>query len=335
MSPPFSHLGTLGLLQALHHLLHTHDPVATPSLQELWCISGAASSLYVFDPTLNLPDARGHLEDFHPSGDLFSNYGVFEALAYTTGWDLKEINFISRTDLLSLVSFELARGRPVLSLGLGRSLLTPALIRGMDASHAAPVWQVQYATEPAPQAFDTAQMTWAQPQMADEEIWRNWCLIARPGARPEWAASLDKSRMQLLKWTVSHMHNPREFFHETQLNYATGIAALHTLERMAKNPQSPAHSDYLTFTLHRLHTAWSALADRLPSWASEGVHSPDLSCSSPTTLADALSQAADHYTHAASCIHQPAHTQFDPLIHHIQAATDALNLAVSTITTPL
>ena len=334
--PAASHLGLLGLLKMFHGLLLAYDPQGTPSLQELWCIGGAACGLYVFDPLLNLPNAQGQLEDFHPSGEIFSNYGIFESLAYTTGWDIKEINFIPRADLLALVSFELQHHRPVLTLGLGRGLLTPALILGTDATQGTPLWQVQYAGEPAPLAFDTAQMAWAQPGAADEEIWRNWCLLVRPGQRPAWAASLPKCRMQLLKWTMSHMTRKREFFHETQLNYATGIAALQTLKRMASAPRSEAHDAYLTLVLDRLHTGWSALAAQLPLWAASVEAAPDLECNDLPALHQALSEAADRYAQAASCLgSSPEQVRFEPAIQLASGIPQALAGALGTIVTPL
>ena len=113
--------GTAGLCQALAAMMSIDQtPDEAMHWQQLWCVSSGALSQYVYDYQIN--PAYDPERYFSKAGQLFSNWGLFEALGYYTGWEIKEFNHISQQDYWALLSFELSEGRPVLTIGLDGSL---------------------------------------------------------------------------------------------------------------------------------------------------------------------------------------------------------------------
>lgn len=283
--------GTAGLCQALAAMMSLGQaPDEAMSWQQLWCISSGALCQYVYDYEIN--PAYEPERYFSKAGQLFSNWGLFEALGYYTGWEIKEFNHISQQDYWALLSFELSQGRPVLTVGLDGPL-DPVLIVGCEEAMASRTAHVLRAGASAPEAVPMWAMANAQ---GDHEAFSNWLVVARPGERTPWSGSLTKQRLRTLRWVTQHARRLKEFFHETRENYAPG---LHGFERasalIAQAPTIPGAPEFWLEHIRLMSLGRQAASSCLTLWADEIVGVEDVHVISQADAQAALLEAAAAY----------------------------------------
>jgi hypothetical protein len=284
---------------------HTLDDLAT--------LSSAALAAYVWDPTLNPPTEPPC--PFDASGELFSNYGVFEAIGYATGLQVCEVNNLTPQDWRALVMFELSEDRPVLTMGL-HGPLEPTLILDAKLERRVMTLTVLRAGQ-----TDTEQVT-LKPQenpQGDSEDFVHWMVFVREGERPDWAPSVGRLRVDLLRWMAKHSHQRKEFFHETRANYAPGLHALTVFARLltdelptlldADAPPREALAAYLRNHLAQLALGRATASRAAVRWADLLDRYPDVVCDDLSATRAALLEAASQWGATAAILEGLAPTQ--------------------------
>gem|GEM_PF-4326828 len=295
MMPFVLHDGLFGLVQSVSHAMQfaAKDSAAkncvTPAeLDELLLVSGAAFRNY-------MPEfAAGDPQEFHPDHlvKYVCNWGAFESLSYYYGWDFKEFLTLNLSDFWKLLQFEIASGRPVVTLD-GENSLRPMLVIGYAIEKIAKAGDegktkirlrksldVLRAGAHAVETIDMSDVESFQP---DTPELKNWMLIARPSVQPEYAPNPQYLRMRVLRWAVSHAKNRRELSHEFGRQYASGhrafeafLAHLDALAAVAPDPKEGAldsrDPDWAQFArahAEELSRARAAAGRRLRIWAQE------------------------------------------------------------------
>ncbi|MEM1349524.1 MAG: hypothetical protein AAGI01_13255, partial [Myxococcota bacterium] len=164
-------------------------------VDELLCVTSVAIKNYVYDPDLN--PAYEPPRHFARTAELFTNYGVFESFGHFTGWQIQEFNGLTPDDFFDVVRFELSEGRALLSIGIDGTY-DPHLIVGASELGRDAVAPAGFA-RPGQRALEVARHPDTRTSCdftardhakhPDDEVFRNWLVVARPGARPEWSRS--------------------------------------------------------------------------------------------------------------------------------------------------
>ncbi len=295
--------GRLGMVDAICFIGRIEDPA---TIDDLATLSSAASAAYVWDPAINPPQEPAL--PFNPSGELFSNYGVFESLAYATGLQVCEVNHLTPQDWRGLVQFELAEDRPVLTLGL-RGALTPALI--IDATLERRAMHLKVLRAGAAQAEEVTLTSQENPQ-GDSEDFVHWMVFVREGQRADWAPSIGRLRLDMLRWLARHSHSAKEFFHETRANYAPGLAAQATMARLLRDelpaqlredaPPRAQLTAYLNDHVAQLAQGRATAARALLRWADELGDWEDTPIRDLEAGRAALRDAAAHWSATAAVL---------------------------------
>lgn len=200
--------GLTGLVQAV--AISAASQGAKPDVDEWLVASSAAFSTYVYDPALNMY-AEG--AEFSRDGDFFSNYGALEALGYFSGWYGKDVNGATDEDFWKLIRFELASGRPLVSVGFGTDDVV--VLTGYREGKGARV--VTVSNGRSSHEFDLMS---GRPQ-GESENFVNYVVAVRPGDRG--LLALERQAAGVLQWAVRHAFAGKEFLHETRENYAPGL----------------------------------------------------------------------------------------------------------------
>lgn len=297
-------LGTSGLLGGLAQMMEAQG-VAAPGLDELWCVTGAAFSNYVFEPEYNPVEerARGFCEE----GELFSNYGTIESFGGYTGMEVREFNFLSAEDFTKLVAFELMQGRAVLTMGI-EGPRQPQLITGIDAG--AQHRKVRVVDAAGPERWlDIWGLDSAQ---GDDEDFVNWCVIMRFGERSVWSLSHNKLRINAVRWAIKHGQARKEFFHETRINYAPGLRGLESMSAqlgaLVGAELSAGWRRYLGAHVRGLIEGSEAIVARLPAWCDDLLEDEAISVRDEVALRESAEQAVRAYEAGAAALsgHAPA-----------------------------
>jgi hypothetical protein len=279
---PGFHTGLEGMVEATQWMMRRQaedEGDVRLDLDECICLSGMGFAHYLYRPGLNLYHDDPSVLQWE-LGALFCNYGVFESLGYFCGFEIQEFDGVPVTDFFKLVAFEIAQGRPVLTLGIG-DRAQPALIVGYDLGVECRRLRVVHARDdldsaaPTRERVETIDVTEHESVQGELEHFHNWSVIVRRGERPDWGASSMRQRLDVLRWAVRHARNQKEFFHETRVNYATGLRAWSALEDLAGRITDPERERdereslgrYLTQHLRQLECARRAAAGRLERWA--------------------------------------------------------------------
>src|SRR5690554_5459051 len=119
--------GLYGLIQTVHEAMRRAADAGAPApeLDELLLMSGVAFKSYM--PEFEAADPHAFQPDH--LGKYVCNWGAFEGLGYYYGWDLKEFLTLNILDFWKLLQFEIASGRPVVTLDARRGL-PPMLVLG-------------------------------------------------------------------------------------------------------------------------------------------------------------------------------------------------------------
>jgi hypothetical protein len=226
---------------------------ASVDVDDLVCISGAAFSNYVFDPDCNRHEEEPR--EYSELAEYFSNYGPWESITYDTGWEIRELNALPSAEVLKVVAFELAAGRPIVTLD---ERLEPDIVVGYQISVDERLVRTARGT-----TFDLSEGS----LQGDAPVFENWMLLVRPGERPEWAASTVRQRINVLRWAVEHSENHREFFQETRENYAPGLRGVQRFRAFLEDLTQPEAVAYAERYVARLAAARAAAGAVLPRWA--------------------------------------------------------------------
>jgi hypothetical protein len=305
VSSPPSDGGLVGVIEAVHAALDAEMDDA-PSAQELLCMSGVAFKNYVFEPEFN--QFEDPVRAFSSEAHFVCNYGPFESLAYFTGYDIKEFNGISRDDFWKLLRFELASGRPVVSMGM-KGALQPLVVTGYDESDKVPKVTVRRARSQTPEDVD---LTGEAEMQADHPSFSNWLVIVRTGEAAEWTPSANRQRLRVLRWAESHAQRPKEFSQETRENYAPGLGGFDAFQRFLEAHDAedfvdePLH-DYLLTHIEELARGRRAAATRLPRWGEELRGDEDIALANADAIVAAFSTLAGSYADVA----EPLETWLD------------------------
>lgn len=290
--------GFTGMLEGLSLILGLEYGDEAPDLREMLCVSGVAFKNYVFEPEFN--QFEDPVPEFSKEASFVCNYGPFESLAYYTGYDIKEFNGISRDDFWKLLRFELASGRPVVTMGL-KGPLQPALVTGYDESDRSPIATVARARSSESEDVD---LTGERYMQGENESFRNWLVIARPGEQSEWTPSANRQRLRVLRWADTHAERPKEFSQETRENYAPGLSGFNSFQNFLERHESADFDatemvDCVVTHVEELGVGRRAAATRLPRWAEELVADEDISIDDPDAIIDQFSDLAGEYAGVA------------------------------------
>jgi hypothetical protein len=312
--------GRLGMVDAICFSAKIHDP---DQIDDLATLSSAALAAYVWDPRLNPPQEPPL--PFNPLGELFSNYGVFEAIAYATGLQVCEVNNLSAQDWRALVQFELDEDRPVLTLGL-HGPLRPTLILSSANDRRLTTMTIQRA---GADATETVTINRKESPQGTSEDFEHWMVFVREGERAEWAPSIGRLRIDMLRWFVRHSALAKEFFHETRANYAPGQSAITTMGRLLTDelPQllgedAPPRAElaaYLDDHLTQLRLGRATASRALVRWAAELDRHPDVACTDLDAARAALLDASAQWAATAALLDTlpPVHTVTLDTLHQL------------------
>jgi len=286
-------------------------------LDELLCVTSVALKNYVYDPDIN--PAYDPPRHFALTAELFTNYGIFESFGHFTGWQIQEFNGLAPDDFFHVVRFEVSEDRALLSIGIDGPH-EPVLIVGASQLGRDAAGRPGF-TRPGQRAIELVRAGAADErvladftardhaQHPDDEVFKNWVVVARHGERPGWARSIGRMRIDALRWGARHATATKEFFHETRDNYAPGLRGFAAFVRLvdqltartiAPHPEDTAR--YLATHLGGLARGRRALARRLPVWADELGQYPDLSIEDAGAVQSALREAASHYALVADAL---------------------------------
>lgn len=298
LSIPLDKPGLVGAVQAVHGMLASVQPGEVPCPDELLCVSGVAFKNYVYAPQMNVAESPPRA--YSDEATWVCNYGAFESLGYYTGGEVREFNAISREDFWGLLRFEIAQGRPVLSMGMGGALY-PALVVGYDAA-------VRPASVELVRSGASARETCALPPGEDMQpsspSFTNWLVIVRAGEAAEWTASAHRQRLRALQWAMGHARRTKEFSQETRENYAPGLAGFDAFDASLDElvPGDLGHERFICDHLDSLIRGRRAIASRLPVWADEWVGASQPGFGGADAVAGAASSAAASYAEVAGCL---------------------------------
>ncbi len=220
---------------------------------ELCCISSAAFVTYAFDPEINQHEEERR--EYSPHAELFSNYGPWTAIGRYTGWEIREVAHLSPVETMKVVAFELASGRPIVTLGED---LLPRLITS---------YEVDLAQKRVVTADGASTDLDERKLQGDDEVFRNWMLLVRPGEVPEWTAPRSRQRVDVLRWAHEHAHNQKEFFQETRENYQPGLRGVARFSEMLADVRDPGTAQFAERFVVRMARARRAAANTLLGWA--------------------------------------------------------------------
>jgi hypothetical protein len=290
----------VGLVEGVHAIMSyvlADELPAEFGVDELLCVSGAALKNYVYEPGYN---RSSEPRAFSRLGELVCNYGPFESLSYFTGWDVKEFDGISRDDFWKLLQYEVASGRPVLTLGV-EGPLGPVLVSGY---HNEPRHQTLDVIRAGQSDVETVDLSGVRDVQAGEPSFSNWLVIARPGEQPDWVTSRTRQRLSALRWAASHARSQKEFSHETRENYAPGLrgfqAFLGIVDAFLESGEAPRAVDsewarYVSSHVDGLVHGRRAASRRLPDWAKDFGASEELEVADAAAVEASLQAAADAY----------------------------------------
>lgn len=298
----------VGLVQGIHASMSQVLGGKMPEefgLDEMLCVSAVAFKNYVYEPEFNRLE---NPQSFSKLGEFVCNYGAFESLGYFTGWDIKEFNEIGRDDFWKLLQFEIASGRPVITLG-AEGTLRPVVVVGYSYE---PRLQTLEVIRSGSEAVETVEVTGWQDFQAGEESFTNWMLIVRPSEQPEWTSSRNRQRLRALRWAATHAGRHKEFSQETRENYAPGLRGFESflgiVERqgdlLADSGESSLAADseltrYIAAHIDGLVLARQAASRRLPAWAADFLSDSEFEFEEHEQVEDALEDAAEAYGRVA------------------------------------
>jgi hypothetical protein len=275
-------------------------------IDDLATLSSAALAAYVWDPRLNPPQEPAL--PFNASGELFSNYGVLEAVAYATGLQVCEVNKLSAQDWRALVQFELDERRPVLTLGL-HGPLRPTLILSSATERRATTLSIHRAGAAAP---ETVTLNRKESPQGTSEDFEHWLVFVRAGERAAWAPSIGRLRVDMLRWFVRHGALAKEFFHETRANYVPGLAAISAMARLLSDelPQllsrdAPPRAElaaYLDDHSEQLRLGRATASRAVARWAAELGSHADVACADLDATRAALREASAQWAATAALL---------------------------------
>lgn len=294
--PYMLHDGLFGLVQTVAHAMQLaaqqsadeKKSAAPPDLDELLLVSGAAFRNYM--PELSAgesPTSRpDHLVKY------VCSWGAFESLSYYYGWDLKEFLTLNLSDFWKLLQFEIASGRPVVTLDSANAM-QPMLVVGYaiekverpgdERRSKIGLRRSLEVLRAGAKAHETVDMSDVEDFQPDTPELKNWMLIARPSAQPEYAPNPQYLRLRVLRWAVAHAKNRRELSQEFGRQYASGhrafgafLAHLDALGAAAADskdePLGTRDPDWARFVrghVEELSRARAAAARHLRRWAQE------------------------------------------------------------------
>ncbi|MEC9398174.1 MAG: hypothetical protein VX475_11165 [Myxococcota bacterium] len=294
-----SRSGALGMLDILLQVMGARD-----HFDEYASLTSAGAKTYVHDWDVNLTDEAGEPIYHTLRSGYFSNYGVFESLGYSSGWDIKEFNFLKLSAVVPLLAYELLQGRAMLSMMEIEGELEPVALVGVDAGATWLKVMVQRIGSDVPEERDL----WGQGSLqGEDEDFVNWCVVARPGERAEWAASRGKQRHDLIAWLCTHARSKKEFFHETRANYAPGLYGqrrfAELLELLGEDAFRAAQLErgiarYITAYMNQYIEGRAAFARSLSAWGDELGASEDEPWGDAARVKELFQQAMAHYEDA-------------------------------------
>lgn len=349
---PFDlHDGLFGLVQTVCDAMAraTQDGQDSPDLDELLLMSGAAFKTYM--PEFNAEEPQ----DFQPDllGEFVCNWGAFESLSYYYGWDLKEFLSLEVSDFWRLLQFEIASGRPVVTLGAGGPP-RPVLVVGYeietidesgenaeDEPRFRSTLEVLRAGSDALETIDMSDIDDFQPGVS---ALHNWMLIARPSVQPEWAPNPFRQRMRVLRWAAAHAENPHELSQEFGCRYASGhrgfevfLTRIDALADAGRTLDSvdDAWADFAFAHVAGLAGGRAAAARRLPIWAREFVQDSELIIENRSAFQTDIQRSADAYARVSAALQDWDRKSFAGLRAAYRDAFDAESAATAGLTDAL
>lgn len=287
------------------------------SLDELLCVSSASFARYVYDPKLNPHETDDR--EFSPLGELFSNYGVFESLGYYTGWRISELNEMSDVDFWKLLRFELASGRPMVSVGFGE--LNPVMLIGYREDH-----NQRWVTVWSNDGVHEVDFSSIRRPQGDSEVFVNFAVIVRESTSPDWAASKNRQRMAVLHWAVRHNKTQKEFLHETRENYAPGRSGGDVIvQSLRKLGDDVELAQYLSAHVQGQRRSKLAAANVLGDWGRDLAAEVDVE-----EVATALGDAATEFEKAIAALGADDHlgSAYQAFLDHEQLAYRHIETAI-------
>jgi hypothetical protein len=287
--------GLVGLVQAVGAAMRHQG--AEVDADELICVSSAAFSNYVFEPEYNRHEEEPR--EYSLLGEFFSNYGPWESISYATDWNIAEVNNLPHDEVLKLAAFELASGRPMVTLD---EALRPHLVTGYQISVDERLLELS--------SGETVAVVEGASLQGDSEVFENWFLLVRPAEQPEWAAPLVRQRINVLRWAIEHGVNQKEFFQETRENYAPGLRGVKRFREFLDGLTDPEGVEYAERYIARFAEARRAAGAVLPRWAesiADALDQPD--------VAGHLREAAEHYRNTGSTL-----ADYDTMVEAFEVA---------------
>jgi|GEM_PF-3841322 len=315
-----SRSGALGMLDILLQIMGERE-----RFDEYASLTSAGIKTYVHDWEVNLPDADGEQRYYTLRSGYFSNYGVFESLGYASGWDIKEFNFLKLSDVVQLLAYELVQGRALLSMMEVDGALEPVALVGVDAGATWLKVMMQRIGSDTAEERDL----WGQESLqGEDEDFVNWCVVARPGERADWAASIGKLRHDLITWACTHARSRKEFFHETRANYAPGLHGqrrfVELLELLMDEDFLLAQREkgiarYVSAYVNQYIEGRAAFERCLPLWAAELGENEDEPWGDREAVSELLLAASAHYSDATREMREFARHDFSEGVISIDA----------------
>lgn len=274
--------GLVGLVQAIGTSVRWQGSQLDDT--ELLGISSAAFCNYVFEPQFNQHEDSPR--EFSLLAELFSNYGPWESISYYDEYQIGEVSHLKGAELLKLVAFEIAHGRPLVTLDRD---LEPRLITGYSISSSQRRVELDDGSE--------VDLGAEQRIQGEDDTFHNWLLLVRQAPQPEWAATRSRQRVDVLRWSAEHGRNRREFFQETGENYAPGLLAVDSFRRFLAGVSDPASASYAERHVRRLHAARTAAAECLRRWSDDVAEEVG-----KASVAEELEVVAERYAEVAEAL---------------------------------
>lgn len=289
--------GIVGLVQAVAHL-------AGEDADELVGISSAAFCNYAFDPSYNQHEDTPR--EYSPHALLFSNYGPWPSIEYYAAREVREVTALPAVDTLKVVVFEIDNERPIVTL---TPSLEPAIVTGYRVGVDE---RVVITTHGEVEVRDDRRL------QGDEDIFRNWLLLVRPGGVQEWAAPRVRQQINVLRWAVEHGSSPKEFFQETTENYAPGLQGVRRLRAFLDTVADAAAAHFAEQHVAMLAEQRRCAAVCVRRWASNIAAATEVAA-----VETELAGAADAYAAAHDALTRPA-SLTDRVDRALQAEEEAL-----------
>jgi len=336
------HQGALGMLEILLGIMGERE-----RFDEYASLTSAGIKTYVHDWEVNLAGEDGEPVYCTMRSDYFSNYGIFESLGYASGSEIKEFNFLKLSDVVKLLAFELMQGRAMLSMVEIDGALEPVALLGVDAGA---TWLKLTFQRVGSDTAEERDFWGMESLQGEDEDFVNWCVVARPGERSSWAASLGRLRRDLLVWLCQHARSRKEFFHETRANYAPGLYGqerfLELLKLLTDEDFAQAQeqkgggqdiSRYIGLYTSGVIEGRRAFARRLSVWAGEVDAYEDDLWGDAIAVGEQLEKAARAYEEGASAMEAfaSAYAREQRVIpshlEHVQASCDRERDAIAAL----